>query len=404
MNTNRIGCDSSYRWVIAALVTTSFFMTFISRFAWPPLVPVVAPVLNIGLTEAMAYMTAFYIGYVVMQIPGGILADRFGPRLVLAISVAIQGAGTIGIGFIESYTAGFVLRILCGLAAGCVFSSCIKAVVTWFSPAQRGVAMGFVMTAPAMGLAAPNFIMPVLNDFFGWQGAFRLVGTLIIVFAAAIAVFMKDKKISVSGPRKNFLTGLKFVLSNRNTLLIAFAGLGIVWSQIGFASVANPYMTEYLDLCLVGAGRLMMVYGLIGIPVAALTGYISTGNISKKKTMIIASYCLTAVLLIIFGRLDSYVGVFVVICVLGILIPCASALASILLADSAGPEWAATAGGVGNCIFQIGALLSPLLIGIVRDTAGHHTWTWGILAAGAVFGIFFAMLVSASSHPSEETN
>jgi sugar phosphate permease len=341
----------------------------------------------------MAYMTAFYIGYVVMQIPGGVLVDRFGPRLVLAISVALQGVGTIGIGFIESYTAGFVLRILCGLAAGCVFSSCVKAVVTWFSPAQRGLAMGFVMTAPAMGVAVPNLIMPVLNDFFGWQGAFRFVGVLIIVFAAALAVFMRDKKNPVSGPRKSFFTGLKFVLSNRNTILIAFAGLGIVWCQVGFASVANPYMTEYLGLSLAGAGRLMMVYGLIGIPVSALTGYVSTGSVSKKKAMIIGCYCLVAALFLVFGRLSGYIEVFVLTCVLGVLIPCAGALGSILLTDSAGPEWAATAGGVGNCIFQTGALISPLFIGIVRDSTGHHAWTWWILATGAVFGIFFAVFV-----------
>ena len=393
MSTNQTDSKSWYRWVILAFAVSSFLMTFVSRFAWPSLVPVIAPVMNISMTEAMAYMTAFYIGYVIMQIPGGILADRFGPRLVLTLSLCVQGLGTLGIGFIESYAQGFALRVLCGLGAGCVFSSCLKAVVTWFPLEQRGFAVGLVMTAPAIGIAVPNFIMPVLNGFIGWQGAFRSVGILILCFAAALAIFMRDRKNPAAGPRKSFLAGLKFVLSNRNTLVIAFLGFTTVWCQIGFGSVGNPYMTEILGLSVAGAGYMMMGYGLLGIPASALTGYVSAGSISKKKRMVIMSHCVLAALFFVFGRVGGFIPVLVTACLIGIFVACVNALSSILLADSAGPEWAATAAGVGNCIFQIGALSSPLVIGIARDGAGHYAWTWWILGIGAIAGIFIVLLV-----------
>lgn len=45
-------------------------MAFVSRFAWPPLIPVIMPVMGINMTQAMTFITAFYIGCVITQIPG----------------------------------------------------------------------------------------------------------------------------------------------------------------------------------------------------------------------------------------------------------------------------------------------------------------------------------------------
>jgi predicted MFS family arabinose efflux permease len=71
----------------------------------------------------------------------------------------------------------------------------------------------------------------------------------------------------------------------------------------------------------------------------------------------------------------------------------ANPIYTIIIADNAGPEWAATAGGVGNCIFQFGALLGPLALGAAHDASGHYGWTWWILALGAFMGIIATVLV-----------
>ena len=201
-NPANTGQESSYRWVIMALAATAFTMAFVSRFAWPPLVPVVMQIMDINMTQAMAYMTAFYIGYVLTQIPGGVLADRFGPRLVLSGALLLQAAGTAAIGYTTNYQAGFLLRIVCGLGAGCVYSSGLKAIVGWFSPAQRGLAIGVLMTSPTIGVAIPNYLLPVLEKSFGWQGAFKVVGLVIGIVAVVMLAMMKERKAGgPAGPR-----------------------------------------------------------------------------------------------------------------------------------------------------------------------------------------------------------
>lgn len=387
--------QSSYRWMILALATTSFTMAFLSRFAWPPLAPAAVTSLNINTAQAMAYMSAFYIGYVATQIPGGILADRFGPKVVLACATLLQGLGTVGIGYIGDYNSGFMLRIVCGLGAGCVYSSCLKAVVTWFAPAQRATAIGVMMTSPTLGIAIPNFLMPILSDSMGmgWQGAFKVCGVILVILAVGIWIGMKDVKVTAAGPRKSFIVGLKFVCSNWNILMISLAGFTIVWAQIGFGSVANKYMVDMLSFTKVDAGRVMVIYGLIGLAMPTLAGYMSGKFPTHKKGMIIGSHLLLIGLFFAFAQVSSFSMCVVVACGIGIIMAFANPIYSVIIAENAGPEWAATAGGVGNAIFQIGAILSPLFIGMARDGSGHYDWTWWILSAGALAGVIFTALV-----------
>src|SRR5271157_4993111 len=100
-----------YRWVILALTAGCFLFTFITRFTWPPLIPVVMPVLKMTAAQAGAFMLAFYLGYIITQIPAGILADRFGVRVILGVSLIIEGISTSCFGFITTYDTGFALRM-----------------------------------------------------------------------------------------------------------------------------------------------------------------------------------------------------------------------------------------------------------------------------------------------------
>ena len=378
--------QSSYRWVIMILATASFTMAVVSRFAWPPLISEVMPVMNISRTQALAYMTAFYIGYISTQIPGGLLADRFGPRLVIGSAVALQGLAVLALGFTENYQLGFLYRIICGLGAGCIYSSCLKAIVTWFSPVQRGLAIGVVMSSLTIGLALPNVIMPYLNAVMGWQGAFRSLGLFIIILAVLVLLLMREVKIAAS-QRPGILEGLKFVAANRNILLISLAGLSAVWSLIGFGSVANHYMISTLDIGLVEAGHIMAVAGLTGLAMPTIAGWLAGRKAAWTKWLIIIGHLLLVITYLLFSRVSASAGFFAGACAVNILIGFLNPLYSIVVADNAGPQWMATAGGLSNTIFQFGAIVAPLLIGLASDASGHYAFTWPILAAGALLGV-----------------
>lgn len=96
----------SFRWVLLGLVALTWITTFLVRLTWPPLIPVVVPILHMKMAQAGAYMSAFYLGYVITQIPSGILADRFGTRIIFTLSLIVGGVSTIAMGSIHSFGAG----------------------------------------------------------------------------------------------------------------------------------------------------------------------------------------------------------------------------------------------------------------------------------------------------------
>ncbi|MDR3204744.1 MAG: MFS transporter [Deltaproteobacteria bacterium] len=383
---------SAYRWVILSLSVTCFVMAFVARFSWPPLMPVIMPIMKVDFTQAMAYMTAFYIGYVLTQIPGGLMADRFGPRLVLGAALLLQAFGVFAMGLTQNYYIGFAFRVVCGLGAGCVYSSSLKAIVSWFSPAQRGLAIGILMTAPTVGVAIPNYLMPALNLSLGWQGAFKVVGAAIAVVAILTVIFARSPVSVASSRRKSFLESLKFVLKNRNIILMALAGFSIVWCQIGFGSVINTYLVSNLKLNEVKAGELVAFYGLAGILMPACAGYFCGVFPHRKTRLIIISHLALAAALVAFGYIKLWHEALYLIIIIGLLVSFANPLSTIIIADNAGPEWAGAAGGVANCIFQFGALLSPLAIGLTMDMIGTHALTFIILGVGSLLGVMAAIL------------
>jgi predicted MFS family arabinose efflux permease len=399
--------QSGYRWCILTLAAASFTMAFVSRFAWPPIIPGAMSDMGISFTQAMAYMTAFYIGYVATQIPGGLLADRFGPRLVLAGAIFLQAIGTFLFGMMQSYEAGFALRILCGLGAGCVYASCFKAIVSWFSPRQRALAIGVVMTSPTLGIAIPNQIMPRLSKSFGWPWAFMGLGLCLLLLSILLIVFMREIKGLERAPqadKKGFLSGLSYVLRSRNIILISLAGFSIVWCQIGFGSVANAYFTERFGIDQVKAGQIMMLYGLIGILMPSLSGFLCVRFPNRKKAMVLVCHAFLALAFLLFGGCQGLGSAVVIASAIGLLIAFANPLYTVITADNASREWAGAAMGVGNCIFQLGAILSPLAIGLARDHSGGHSYTFVILAAGSLLGIAVTLFVGSGPKSAEETS
>lgn len=136
---------NSKRWIILILMLASFSATFMTRFIWSPLGSTVAPILGISNTAVGSFMSAFFIGYVVTQIPGGIMADRVGTKYVLSAGVLVTGLASIGMSMIDSYSIGFAIRILTGLGAGVVMACCSKTIAEYFDQSERGIAFGILL-------------------------------------------------------------------------------------------------------------------------------------------------------------------------------------------------------------------------------------------------------------------
>ena len=373
------------RWERLLLVVTSFLTGFIVRFAWPPLAPVAVSDLGMDMSQAGSFISAFYIGYVIIQIPAGILGDRFGVRKLIVMALGIQGLATIAMGFATGSLDGFLLRFLAGLGAGILFSSCIRCISDWFEPRERGLAFGIMMIAPTGGgVLLPNLIMPSMAEIWGWRGAFIAVGIFALVLAVLLFLRLPGDEKKTGGSR-DFFTGLKFVLSKRDLMLIALAGWGIMWGMISFIAWTNSYVKS-LGYSLGEASLVMGLFGIGGIIAPLLAGWIIDRTGRPKAIMIVG--CIVLIPLVgIFGMMTSLNMLMLLGIVAGVFFGLINPPLTLLVPTYAGKEWAATAGGVAGCIFQIGSILGPSVIGLVYGFCNSYQWVFWIMSAGLLVTI-----------------
>jgi MFS transporter, ACS family, hexuronate transporter len=379
-----------YRWVILAMMVCCFVFTFFVRFTWPPLIPVVVPVLGMKMTQAGAYMSAFYLGYIITQIPAGILADRFGVRVILALSLIIEGISTFGMGYITTYDSGFALRVITGLGAGAVYSACARSLMEWFPAQERGTAFGIMLGAPSAGIVLSSVIVPPLNTAIGWAGAFKLVGIATILVGIAIFLLVRSSEQTKGGG--SMFGGFRIVFGSRDLILTALAGFCLMWVELGTATWAIAHVKK-LGHSLGAAGSVMMFYGIGGLISPAISGYVSD-RIGHRKWILIVALLIIAPMTVVFG----YQTDLTMLCVMGFLFGFCSYLANphltILISEFAGKQWAATANGASNVIFQIASMIGPAVMGWSIDTTGSFSAVWWVMAAGPLVGILLMLPVN----------
>jgi MFS transporter, ACS family, hexuronate transporter len=380
----------AYRWVILGLCVCCFLFTFITRFTWPPLIPVVVPVLGMSMSQAGAYMSAFYMGYVVTQIPAGVLSDRFGVRFILGVSLMLEGISTSSMGFMNSYETGFALRMVAGLGAGAVYASCSLAIMEWFPARERGKAFGVFLAAPSGGILMTNWFVPPLNALVGWQGAFKSVGLLTLTAGILVLLFMRSSGEVKSG-EKSLLGGFKVMAGSKGLILTALSGFCLMWMELGTATWANAHIKK-LGFSVAEAGYVMMSYGVGGIIAPLLSGVVSDWT-GQRKWLVVVAYVLSAPLCIVFGYQDTLGLLSVVGFVLGFTSYIANPQLTVLISQFAGKEWAATANGTSNFVFQLAPMIGPFLLGWTIDVTGSFSTVWWILAAGPLVGIVLMLPV-----------
>jgi MFS family permease len=357
------------------------------------------PILGMKMSQAGAYMSAFYLGYVFTQIPAGIMADKFGVRLILGTSLILEGLSTSALSFIHSYETGFILRIVSGLGAGAVYSSCSLALMEWFPPEERGKAFGVLLAAPSGGILMTNLMVPPLNQIVGWQGAFQAVGSLTIFGGLMVLFFMRSRAVAIV-EEKTIVAGFKVILSHKSLVYTALAGFGLLWLQLGIATWANAHIKR-LGYSVIEAGIVMMWYGLGGMIAPLVSGFISD-RIGQRKGLILISYGLTVPLCILFGHQSGQWGLSLTAFAFAFCSYIANPQLTILISQFAGIKWAATANGTSNFIFQLASMIVPFVIGWSIDLTGAFSAAWWILAAGPIAGFLLMLRVRESQAITED--
>jgi len=149
---------------------------------------------DLGLSrEQMGWvMSAFALGYALFQAPAGSLADRYGPRVVLAAVVILWSIFTGLTAVAAGVISLLVVRFLFGAGEAGAFPGIARAVYAWIPMQERGLVQGINFSGSRVGAAFTLPLMGLMIDGLGWRGSFVLLMIVGFVWAIAWCLWFRD--------------------------------------------------------------------------------------------------------------------------------------------------------------------------------------------------------------------
>jgi ACS family glucarate transporter-like MFS transporter len=150
---------------------------------------------DLGLTDIQFgwVLSAFALGYALFQTPGGVLADRYGPRVVLASVVTLWSVFTALTGLARSFGTMLVYRFMFGAGEAGAYPTCARAFYNWLPVSERGLAQGINFSGARLGAAFALPVVAWLVTQAGWRVAFFILGGVGVIYAAAWWAWFRDR-------------------------------------------------------------------------------------------------------------------------------------------------------------------------------------------------------------------
>ncbi|SOC05854.1 sugar phosphate permease [Ureibacillus xyleni] len=282
--------DSRYRWIVLVVTLLVYFLIISQRTAPGVITDQLMIEFQVSAT-IIGLMSSFqFFAYAGLQIPIGLLSDRYGPNLFLIIGTLLTGLGSIMYSFADNSFLLIFSRLIVGTGDAMIFVNLISILSQWFRTKEFVKLMGFVSLVASLGLLTATLPLSTWIEFSGWRTPFLIIGT-IIVLSAILLYFVLVKKTQQllldeihKEKRGSVKDVVKKTFSTRQAWATFFCHFGIFGTYIGFiGSWGVPYGIHVFDLSLSNASQLMMV-GLFGAIIGGfLISWITRRQDSIKK-------------------------------------------------------------------------------------------------------------------------
>ena len=373
---------------ILSIVSLALFFSVLVWFNYSAVLPLIVEEWNLSGLEAGIIFGAFQIGYLVVIVPAGWLADRYSPRYVIAVGAA--GAGLTSLTFAaiaDGFLTGTVLRFLSGLFMAGVYVPGMRFVSDWYPAEARGRAMGIYVGIYEFGSGLSFVFATVAAETVDWRLAIGVTSIGAVIVAPIVLGLTHDHPENSGTPEFGFDTSL---FRNREFLSAVSIYSWHNWELFGVRNwllaflVATPAFaatgSTVLASLVVGA---MIILGGVG----NLTGGWLSDRLSRTKTVGVA-LAASAILSALFGFIGTLpltllVGITLVY---GFVLSMDSAPTSTLVTEIAADESIGTALSVQSLIGFSTTVVSPVVFGLALDKAGYTT-AFPTLAAGALLGL-----------------
>lgn len=358
--------QSENRYVVFFFLYIGFCISYIDRSAIGLALPAVSKDFNLAPTEMGVVISAFFIGYSIMQIPGGWLSDHFGSKTVILVALTLWSIFTFTTGHASTLAGLLFLRFVFGLCEGPYAGSCYRAIAEYFPRELRPAFTTGILSSNYIGSAlAPVVIVPLIL-WFGWRGMFQILGIVGLVYVFFYALFVKqtkpqeETKEDKSKKNKYFLHLLKFSLIWK-LILCAFC---ISCINKGLDAWMPTYLIAERGINLKAVGYLTPIPFIASFLPTAVCGWVMNKYFDKKENwMIVICAALTAIFLYFMYNAETIMWVVIFQCGVYFFKACILGTAVAIVLKIVTGSIAGSASTLINMGGQVAGFISPIIMG-----------------------------------------
>jgi len=186
------GKKSRVRYAMVALVFVNVVINYLDRSNLSVAASALGKDLSLSTVEMGYIFSAFGWAYAFLQIPGGLLADRYGPRVLYAVCLVTWSVSTVFQGFARGFASLFALRLATGAFEAPSYPINNRVVTSWFPDQERATAIALFVSGQFIGLAFLTPVLTALQVYAGWQGLFVVTGLVGIVWGLVWYALYRD--------------------------------------------------------------------------------------------------------------------------------------------------------------------------------------------------------------------
>jgi ACS family glucarate transporter-like MFS transporter len=387
---------------------------------------------QLGLSKVvMGYaFSAFGWAYVIGQIPGGWLLDRFGSKRVYLWSIITWSFFTFLQGFVGYFEAAsavvvlFALRFLLGLAEAPSFPGNGRIVAAWFPTAERGTASAIFNSAQYFATAMFAPLTGWITYRFGWPYVFFVMGVvgLVVALLWVWAIYSpKDHprisaselahierggglvdmdrdaraRLSAAGPKRSYLTQL---LGNRMLLGVYIGQYCITTITYFFLTWFPVYLVEQRGMSILKAGMAASLPAICGFLGGVLGGFLSDRllksgfSLTAARKIPIVGGMLLSTSMVLCNYVDAG-SMVVAIMALAFFGKGIGSLGWAVVADTSPKQIAGLSGGLFNTFGNTAAITTPIAIGYIVQWTHSFNGALVFVAANALTAIVAYLVV-----------
>ncbi|MDJ1089553.1 MFS transporter [Macrococcus caseolyticus] len=364
--------------------------------------------LNMNKTQFGMLASVFAAGYALMQVPAGIMAEKFGPKKMLTFALVWWSAFTILTGVVKNHGLLYTMRFLFGIGEGPMYPSNAVFNTYWFAKSEKGRASSALLAGSYFGPVIAPFVTIAIYQAFGWEAVFFIFGAIGIVIAAIWAIIAKDL------PEHHKMVNeaeKAYIMENRDVVQTdkKSAPWGIFFKRFSFFAIAGQYfvvqfvitlfliwLPTYLqeeyhvvlkDMKFLAAAPWLMMFILIMAGGTISDAIISRGYSRFRARALIAifGFIVFAVSLFLSVQTNDMMMnlIYLSLCLGGVGLSMGMSWAS---ATDLGRNFSGTVSGWMNLWGNVGAFLSPMLGGYLVQHYGWDT-TFYLMIIPAVLAI-----------------